>query len=94
MYFQQAQSIRNSDSDWAERTKFKIRLGDIEHELLFVQITSHTASKTKLESISRSALGTYTKRRITDENGSFSQLMSLTLHESTGNITRISGKAS
>jgi len=93
LYFQPSQYIRNSFSDFTERKKFKIRLGDIEHELLFVQITSHNIGKLKLESLNLNYTNTYTytKRKITDENGSFSQLRSLTLHESTENITRLSG---
>ena len=86
------ESVSNSDSDWAERMKYKIRFGDIEHELLLVRNATYTTRKPKLENLSRNALGTYTKRRITDENGSFSQLMSLTLLKSTENITLLSGK--
>jgi len=77
LYFQQVESVRNSDSDWAERMKYKIRFGDIEHELLLVRNATYTTRKPKLENLSRNALGTYTKRRITDENGSFSQLMTV-----------------
>jgi len=78
----------NDDWQMATRRKFNLRVGDIEYEFLFLVSNFYNYDKDKYENLRKR---TFTKRKIIDENGLYAQLMSLTMNESSRNITSITG---